>query len=1086
MINNLQAWARMFARGVVVALVVLCLAGCWETCLWAQEVTASIYGTVQDPSGAVVPGATVEALEINTKTTRQSKTDSSGAYRIPLLPPGIYTFTVSHAGFKTYRQTGITLQINQHAEIDVTLQVGKIVQQVEVNAAAPLLNTDNAAISKIDDTATIQRMPLNGRLTITGLMALAPGLQNAGSQDQIPAYGISPSIGGTARTNGVGFSLDGVRNDLGWIERGQGEWPPLEGIQEFRVITSNASAEYGNMGQVVVVTKGGSNQLHGTLLEFNRNRFTAAKDFFATSLPLPEYNRNEFGGNISGPVYIPHLYNGKNRTFFMFNYEGFRLKQAHTANTSVPSLMERQGVFTGLPTIVDPLTGVAYTNNVITTPENPVTARIQQLYPTPNTPGTGPDGTGTNLVQTFPVPQAVDRYSFRIDEVLSNRTQLTGTMMAGLLGPNPSAGPVSTFGGMSGIGEHNFNQAVSLTHTFSPSIVSESRLGYFHMRIFRNPQNINLNTCSFIPGLPCYQPIDGAPQVNITNIVGMSEAGSNDLDQSVQFVENVSMIHGSHNMKAGFTFVHIRHYNIAASSPPRGQYNFNGQYTGVAYADFYLGYPYMTQLATPVTPITIERQNRYAAFFEDQWRATRNLTVNLGIRNEIDFLQPTATGEASAFVPSLGNDVVFSEAYPNGTIHSLVDAYNIPLAPSVHLPANFIDYVGGSDLNDWAPRVALAYRLGTKTVLRSGFGIYYFAWNANTTQPEFINQMPFGVTNTFEQPSTSIPTFSMSDPFPSTLATIPGNPTSAMMAKPKTPYTLNWNFSIERIILPKTVLRVSYVGNRTDGQWGNPDFNAPEPAPGPTQPQRPYQPFSTITLHDANIFNNTDNELQIGLQRQYSNGLMISAEYAYSRALGTETYQDPHNYNDSYGNLSGYRRHVLELAYSYDLPFGKGKPWLSGRQGVVGKVVSGWSLSGITAIMSGQPFSVSFSSRTEGWPSSRANLVAGAPLYPSNQSIHQWFNASAFAVPAPYTFGNSAYDMLWGPGFQNWDMSLSKKTPIWRERVNLLLRLDAFNAFNHPEFGNPNASISNMSTVGTITGLSGEPRTLSIGAKLTF
>jgi hypothetical protein len=1056
--------------------------------LRAQEVTASIYGTVHDPSGAVIAGADVKALQVSTNIIRSTTTDSAGVYQIPLLPPGSYALMVSYSGFKAYHQTGITLQINQHAEINIDLQLGTATQSVQVNAAAPLLTADNASVGKVDDSTTIQMMPLNGRLTITGLMALAPGLQNAGAQDQIPAYGVTPSIGGTGTLQGVGFSLDGVRNDLALLERGTGEYPPLDGIQEFKVITSDASAEYTNLGQVIVVSKGGSNQVHATLLEFNRNRFTAAKNFFQESLPLPEYNRNEFGGNFSGPVYFPHLYNGKDRTFFFFNYEGFRLNQAATANTQVPSAQERQGVFTGLATIINPSTGVAYPNNVITTAENPVSARLQQLYPVPNLAGTGPDGTGTNLTQTWGIPQHVNRYSFRIDETVSSKTQVSGTMMAGLLGPNPSAGSVSTFGGMAGVGEHNLNQQIGVTHTFTSSIVSESRLGYFHERIFRLPQNYNLDTCSFIPGLPCSQPVDGAPQVNITNIVAMGEAGSNDLDQSIQYVQNVSIVRGSHMMKTGLTYLHNRHYNIARQTPPGGTYSFNGQYTGVAYADFYLGYPYMTQLANPAVVITVQRQNRYSFYFEDQWRATPNLTVNLGIRNEIDFLQPMIWG-AAEFVPSRGTVVVFDSVKPKAIIPSLLTTYNIPFASAIGLPTNIVTYAGGSDLNDWAPRVALAYKLGTKTVVRSGFGNYYQIWPSGDFSAFYSSQLPFGVTNTYENSTPgSTPAFSMSNPFPSGLASAPGNPTSVMLSKPKAPYTLSWNFTIERELFLDTALRVAYVGNRTDRGWGTPDFNAPMPAPGPTQAQRPYQPFSTISLEYANIYQNTDNELQIGLQRHYAKGLMLSAEYAYSSVLGNETYESPHNFADSYGNISNYRRHVLELAYSYDLPFGAGKYWLSSAHGVVGKLVGGWSFSGITALMSGQPFSVSFSSSTLGWPSSRANLVTGTPLYPSTRTIHDWFNASAFAVPAAFAFGNSEYDMLWGPGYQDWDMSLSKKTPLRGERASLQIRLDAYNAFNHPNFGNPNASISNPSTVGTITSMAGlyEPRTVSLGAKLVF
>ena len=238
---------------------------------------------------------------------------------------------------------------------------------------------------------------------------------------------------------------------------------------------------------------------------------------------------------------------------------------------------------------------------------------------------------------------------------------------------------------------------------------------------------------------------------------------------------------------------------------------------------------------------------------------------------------------------------------------------------------------------------------------------------------------------------------------------------------------------------------------------------------------------------DANIFNNTDNELQVGLQKHYSQGLLVSAEYANSRALGTETSESPLTFSDSYGNLNSLRRHVFELAYVYDLPVGSGKRWLTNVRGAAGKLASGWQVSGITGIMSGQPFSVTFNAAKQGWFSSRANLVPGVPLYAADRTVKQWFNPAAFSIPAPFTFGNTAYNMLWGPGLQNWDISLSKSTRFG-ERVNLQFRIDAFNSFNHPNFANPNANVSSPGVVGTITSLCSicEPRTVQLAAKLIF
>ncbi|MGH9665991.1 MAG: carboxypeptidase regulatory-like domain-containing protein, partial [Bryobacteraceae bacterium] len=437
---------------------------------FGQEVTASITGTVKDASGAVVPGATVIATNLDTNIAASTTTGTGGDYLLTLLRPGKYKLTVSQTGFKTYEVGGIVLEVNQKPNINVSLQVGQISDRVEVTSGVALISTEDSAIGKVIDNKSIARIPLNGRLNIVGLMALAPGIQNAGSQDGIPAFGVTPTVSGGSTTGSVAFSLDGVTNSMSWIERGLGEFPPLDGIQEFKVITSSATAEFGKANQIIVVTRSGTNDLHGQLLEFNRNRFLAAKNFFATQLPNPVYNRNEFGGNFSGPILIPKLYNGKNQSFFFVNYEGFRLIQAQTDTAQVATAAMRAGNFAGLPAITDPLSGLPFPGNTIPADRlNTVTQRLGQLYPLPNLAGTGAAGTGVNLTENVPIPQRVDRGSFRVDNKLSDKDQLSFSMMVADLGPNPSVGPVSTFGGMAGVGEHNINMALTLNHIFSPS-----------------------------------------------------------------------------------------------------------------------------------------------------------------------------------------------------------------------------------------------------------------------------------------------------------------------------------------------------------------------------------------------------------------------------------------------------------------------------------------------------------------------------------------------------------------------------------------------------------------------------------------
>ncbi len=1048
----------------------------------SQEVTGVIAGTVTDPSGGVVSGATVTVQNKANNEKRTATSGGDGVYTLPLLRPGSYTLTATAPGFKTAELGGITLELNQRANVPVQMTVGQITDRVEVQEQFDPISTQDEAVGKVIDGKSIEKIPLNGRVNIVGLMALAPGIQNAGTQDGLPTFGITPTVAGASTTGAVAFSLDGITNSTAWIERGMGEWPPLDGIQEFKVITSGASAEFGKANQVVVVTKSGTNQYHGMLIEINRNRVMAAKNFFATQLPNPQYNRNEFGGYFAGPVSIPKIYNGKDRTFFFFNYEGFRRRQAGTRSSQVPTTAMRAGDFRGLTPVIDPLTGSAFPNNMIpASRQNAVTRQLTDIfYPLPNLPGAGPAGTGINLTENISNPEDADRISYRLDHRLTSKDQLSFSNMIGKLGPNPSIGTTSRFGGMAGIGDHNYNYALSWNRVISSTLLLESRIGYYRIRFFRTPQNYQLDPSTFIPGLPP-QDIGGAPQVNIQNITGISEAGSRDLNQSIQAVENLTFIRGKHTVKAGFTYQLARTWNLASRSPQRGQYVFTGRYTGNGFADFYLGYPNTTQKPDPSAFNNRFVQYRYQFFVQDDWRVTPKLTVNVGLRYELQDIRPQTAGNAALFVPSLGRVVVFGDQYPKNAIPALVQAFKVPLSKDVGLPTDMMSYLG-QDTNNFAPRIGFAYRLDKVTVLRSAIGLYYNVLNLNYTE-QAANQVPFGTVGLYEQPAGAVPGFTMNNPFGGA-GSISPNPDAVLLNPPVTPYNIQWNVTLERAWKGAFGTRLSYVGQRNVKSLGNPNLNAVLPAPGPAQPRRPYQPFANITLVNAPIFQSGAHQLQAGIQRRYTGGLLITAEYQYVRAIGTETYMSPANYNDSRGNLGGIRKHVLASSYVYDIPFGHGKRFFQGAHGLAEGVIGGWQLSGIVQALSGAPFSPSFTTPVQGSVGGRPNVVLGVPVYPADQSIAHWFNPLAFSVPADFTYGNAGYNQLWGPRQFTWDASVVKSMRLL-ERATLEMRMDAFSVLNHPTFSNPSADITNPGTVGRISSAGGN-RTVQLGAKLTF
>ncbi len=1052
--------------------------------------TARVTGTVTDQTGSALAGAIVTIREADTNAVRSVPTSANGNYVLTQLVPGTYTLNVAMPQFKTFVQDNIVLTIGQVAEINVALQIGEAAQKVTVTGSAPVIQTEDSSIGAVIDSATIVNTPLNGRLSVMGLMALAPGVQGAGAQDQIPVYGVSPSIGTGSRNSygGVGYTLDGAVNIDVTLERGEGEVPPLDGIAEFKLITSAAPAEFNQPSQVVVVTKGGGNQLHGMVLEFNRVAATAAKSYFAGALRKPQYIRNEYGGNLSGPILIPKLYDGKNRTFFFFNYEGFRLIQASNVNSQMPTAAERNGNFAGLPTIIDPLTGSPFPNNQIPTARfNSVDVNLQNLlFPLPTAAGTG-----TNTFELVPYVSTAQRYAVRIDHKINDNNQVRFTYLRAFYGPNPSVGATSRFGGMAGIGEHNSNFILGATHIFSPTLLSDTTLSYLHLPVFRTPQNHNVDFASVIPGLG-QELIEGAPQLAIKNITSVAEQGSHDLSYDVQLSTSITKVFPSHTVKAGFSYLYDNHWNDGAVGPQRGSYTFTGQYTGVGYADFLLGYPSATAKPSPNNFITRNISAQWGLFLQDDWKVTQKLTVNAGLRYDLQVFQPSPYGNASLYIPSLQKVVVFGNSYPaaNSVVPAIPAFLSLPieLSPQAGLSTHVWDYLG-QDKNNLAPRLGFAYQVMPKTVVRGAFGIFFNLLPASYFG-NYAANIPFEGSETFEQPA-GTPTITMNAPFSATGA-FAANPSVNAQHATVTPYTEAYNLAIEHELGKNTSLRIGYVGqnnvkqNNSSGPGNTaPDINLPSPAAGPVQPRRFVQPWATISLLDDPIFHSSMNSLQVGLHKQYGAGLTINAEYQYTRVLGTENFENPLTVGDSYGNIGGITPQVLVVSYSYLLPLGNGQMLFSNAGNLVNKVISGWRFSGITDYQGGQPFSVGFTTSLQGSVSGRANRVPGVPLYPANKSLHEWFNPAAFVAPAAFTYGTSGYNMLWGPRYQDWDMSLEKNT-TWRERVNLQLRVDAFNAFNHPNFNTPNATVSNASNFGQITSTTGENRTVEFAAKLSF
>jgi len=1156
---------RPFLLAFAAVLMLVGLPG--NQSLLAQGITGTITGIVTDSSGAIVSGAAVTVRNLGTNATRTVTTSDIGSYSVTQLPPGQYSVRADKPGFKTFEDSNVTLQIDQIAQVNASLTAGSQETTVEVTSAAPAIQAEDSSIGLLVDSAAIKNMPLNGRLSLVGLIALSPGVQGTGLQDQVATRGLGVAVGNGSRNStygGFGNTLDGVTNAEVTLERPEPEVPSLDAIAQFKVLTNGAPAEFNQPAEAVVVSASGTNRFHGEALEYNRSKGTGAKSYFGGGSARPPYERNEYGGNFSGPVAIPHIYNGRDRTFFFAAFEGLKLTQGNTYATQQPTALMRQGNFSELldtgttpnangaigcsnggTCIFDPATGQQFPGNIIPSGRfNTVDQQLMNLLMPKPTIG----GIGTNTYESFSLTQNMTRFSLRLDHRISDKDQLRFTWLRAFYGPNPAYYNDSLQGGNLKDGEHNTNVIAGWTHTFSPSLLLDTYGSFFHLPIYRTPHNVHTDFSAIIPGLGP-ELIQGAPTINFIqgDVDGIGEGGSKDLEQVGQITTALTKVLAKHTIKGGFSYLYDNHWNDAAnagSAPARGQYDFSNRYTadpnggaapasevsGYDFADFFLGYPIDTINGDPNNYVTRNISNQYGAFIQDDWKLRRNLTINAGLRYDLQWFGAGPYGLNSLYVPSLGKVVVFGKSIPSAAIPSLTTLLEtnnqIETSAAAGLSSSPFSYLGRNGKN-FAPRLGFAYEVVPNTVVRGAFGIYYnLVPGTYASQPLFAN-LPFQGVQTYTNSGAqgAIPAFSMNDPF-SSAGSVGSNPSVNADTRLVTPYTEEYNLAIEHQFYAGWAVRVGYVGQhnvkQTDpndagqnsGTGGTqPNINlANPPVVGlPVQSTNLVQPFSAIYLNNDPIFHSSMNSLQVGIHRQYSHGLAFGAEYQWIRVLGTEGIQNPSGAtpNDSYGPISGISPQQLAVNYSYVLPFGRGKAFLSDGSNLLDKFIADWQISGISTFRTGQPFSVTCDpSSLQGTVCGRADLVSGAQLYPGNKTHAEWFNPAAFTTPPCFnssavgpcsqlysptgpttydSYGNSGYDMLRGPAFQDWDMSL-QKTIQFGEQYHLQLRADSFNIFNHPNFATPNSDISNPSNLGQITGTSSnyEPRTVEFAAKFSF
>ena len=1094
------------------ATILLCLSFTLPAA--AQTATAELSGTVSDPTGATVPNAKVTIANAQTGLSREATTGQNGNYLFTILQPGTYNLSVEAQGFRRTVQNNIELQVNQRAEVNLQLQVGQVTDTLEVTGTAPLLEAESSTLGTVVNTQFTEELPLNGR-NFVQLATLSPGVNGTGysvggtimsgtrPDDRRPGTEIF-SNGNREGSND--FLYDGIddndRLTLSIVLR-----PGVEAIKEFKVQTNLYSADQGrNSGAVVdVVTKSGTNDWHGSAFEFLRNSAMDARQFFnPVGTPFPSFKYNQFGGSFGGPVEVPKLYNGKNKTFFFVDYEGFRRTSQNLAVFTVPTAAMRQGNFSALPAkIFDPMSttpsGSSYTrtqfpgNMIPASRFDPVTMKMVNAYPLPLT-----NGLVNNYTSNMTQMQNWDQGDVRLDHnFTSNDTffarysiQHTNTIV-------PPTYPLTTIPGISrplplgdeasfaGTSAQPVQQAVAdYTHIFSPTIVNDLRVGFNRYRVDytlagttpNEPLAVELGVANANPngqqtGLPIFSP-------STYEGIGMSRSlPIFRRENTFEELDNVTWTHSRHTLKFG---VDVRRRQITEyqTNQGNGRFNFSPGFTampgvspsGDSIASMLLGYPTLYEQDYLLVWPGI-RGIEFGAYFADDWKVNSKLTLNIGMRWE--YYSPYS-------------EVANRWANFNLATATVMVAGQNGIGPTAGLQGYW---------KDFAPRFGFAYQPFAHTVVRGGFGLFYNPNGNGGALLRFDRQAPYGpidlvspgdeflgprVSGGFPPPP-AVNLTGVNPPAGNTIG-VPGNFSQA--------YAEQFNITLEREVTPiNTLFKVAYVGNlgRRLGTGWNP--NQPLPGPGATTPRRPLYGVDP-TLADINYYTSDGlsnyHAFQFTAEKRLSKGLTGLAGYTWSHAIddvgtdfggGTTTPQDPTCRFCERGNSAFDIRHRLTVSLTYQLPG-------FGSKGFRGTLFGGWQINGLLQAQTGLPYTpVLATSTTNTGTSSRPNRVASGNLS-SGQSLSHWFDQTAFTTPALYTYGNAGRDILFGPGRTNLDASLFKDfRPL--ERLMVQFRAESFNLFNHPQFGQPNATIGS-GAVGTITSIVGNPRQMQVALRVVF
>ena len=1080
----------------------------------AQVAAGAITGIVSDQAAAAVPGATLTITNVDTNRRRVAVSTGDGVYAASGLPPGSYRVDVVLAGFRPVRRDGIRLSTGETARIDFALIVGGVREQVTVTADAPMLRAETAGLGTVVEQEQIARLPLNGRTFIT-LASLAPGVA-------LPPNSQLPRInGGRPRTNE--YLFDGI--SVLQPEPGQvAFFPVVDAIQEFKIESNSPPAEFGrfNGGVVNLTTRAGTNRVHGSGFEFLRHEALNARNTFqAANTVKPDYRRNQFGGTLGGPL-------ARDRTFFFVDYQGQRQSIGRTAISTVPTLLQRQGIFTEaiagrVPVIYDPATAAGPTrtpfpdNTIPLNRADTVALSLLQRYPLPTA-----SGTANNYRRTQNEIDDQDQWDVRIDRRFSARDQVFGRLSYFTdrfvpVTPLPDGSGV-TSGTLGPQDTTAWAFASSYQHTFLASLLNELRFGDTRRKVARTAAQLatSAGAALSIPGIPSTARFPNTLPTFL--ISGYQQLGSpantaSDFDTGVTEVADVlTWLKGRHTVKMGFDWRWER-LNAIQPPSPTGSFTFNAigsdlpgvANTGSPFASFLLGQVQAFSIDLQQAPVQ-ERARFQEYFIQDDWKVSSRLTINPGLRYTLNFPSTEINGQTAVF----------------------------------NLDSKALEYPGRSPVrplkkNNFGPRLGVVYRLTDRTIVSSGYGLVWIEM-AGITTPFTTPAFPFLQTVSQRALDTVSPAFALQNgPSVAAIAPTPtaglGQGVFAVDGSLGSGYAQQWNVSVQRELTANTTIEAAYVGSQIT-HVGIPDTNlnqltaeqlaigAPllqrvanpffgiiprssslgDPTITVAQLMKPFPQYTTVSRYRNNVGTTRYNGLELSLRQRLARGLLYSIAYTRSKLMDDASsvfdasvltgpianypVADSFNRTLERDHSTGDIPHLFVSSVVWDLPAGRGRA----RQprGILGAIVSDWSLSSLVTLQSGVPVPVTQATNANafaGFGVQRPNLVGNPALAAGARTSAQWFNTAAFAVAPQFTIGSASRNPVRGPSYRNVDVGLARRIPIHAGQA-IEVRAEAFNLLNTTNLGTPNA-VFGAANFGTIT-TAFDPRVVQFAVKFLF